>query len=31
MKSGIYIEYGVENNNKNLKFVVADHVRTPKS
>ena len=26
VKSSIYIEFGVENNNKNPKFKVGDHV-----
>ena len=30
VKSSIYIEFGVENNNKNPKFEVGDHVRMSK-
>ena len=30
VKSSIYIEFGVENNNKNPKFEVGDHVRISK-
>ena len=29
-KSGTYINFGVENNDKDPKFKVGDHVRIPK-
>ena len=30
VKSGTYINFGVENNDKDPKFKVGDHVRIPK-
>ena len=30
IKSTIYFDYGIENNNKDPKFKVGDHVREPK-
>ena len=30
IKSSIYFDFGIENNNKDPKFKVGDHVRIPK-
>ena len=30
IKSSIYFDFGIENNNKDPKFKVGDHVRVPK-